>query len=91
MKRAFSEGGACRSSTSSSTIFPMTLTAVSGALRRAIECGAVVAWFGFEGSFDFDHLLTEGISAQVYAFAGSSEVAVSTDEVLATEELGPSV
>jgi hypothetical protein len=56
-----------------------------GALRKAIECGADIAWFGFEGSFDFEHLLTEDISSQVYAFADRSEVAVATDQVLETE------
>ncbi len=39
---------------------------LTSALRRLVEAGALVAWLGFEGSFDFEHILTEDVSNQVY-------------------------
>lgn len=38
-------------------------------LQAAISAGALVAWFAFEGSFDFKHVLTPEIADQVYAVA----------------------
>ena len=50
---------------------------VRGWLRAAISAGASLAWFAFEGSFDFEHLLTPDIADQIYA------VATPDDESLA--------
>jgi hypothetical protein len=36
-------------------------------LKRVLRAGARVAWFGFEGSFDCEHVLTEDIADQIYA------------------------
>lgn len=42
---------------------------IRGWLQVAIAGGASLAWFAFEGSFDFEHLLTPDIADQVYAVA----------------------
>src|SRR4051794_31809585 len=39
---------------------------VSEALRRLCVDGRAVAWAGFEGSFHYDDLLTEGTASSVY-------------------------
>lgn len=54
-------------------------------LRDAIRHGAIVAWFAFEGSFDFECLLTPEIAAQVYAVADDDGVAIATDAQLESE------
>jgi hypothetical protein len=36
-------------------------------LDSALEAGADVAWFAFEGSFDFNHVLTTEVASQVFA------------------------
>jgi len=41
-------------------------------LTRVIRVGARVAWFGFEGSFDYQHLLTADIADQIYGVASSA-------------------
>jgi hypothetical protein len=41
-------------------------------LKRVIDAGARVAWFGFEGSFDYQQLLTGEIADQIYAVATSA-------------------
>ena len=41
-------------------------------LKRVLDVGARIAWFGFEGSFDYQHLLTEDIADQIYAVATSA-------------------
>ena len=42
---------------------------IRGWLQAATAAGALLAWFAFEGSFHFDHLLTPDIADQVYAIA----------------------
>ena len=42
---------------------------VTESLVAALKEGALVAWFGFEGSFDFEYLLHPEIARQVYAIA----------------------
>jgi hypothetical protein len=54
-------------------------------LHEAIGQGAIVAWFAFEGSFDFECLLTPEIAAQVYAVADNAGVAISSDAQLESE------
>ncbi|MEU2065096.1 hypothetical protein [Streptomyces sp. NPDC013455] len=41
------------------------------ALRRLCADGRAVAWAGFEGSFHYDHLLTEDIASSVYGYSAS--------------------
>lgn len=55
-------------------------------LQEALKNGAEVAWFGFEGSFDYEHLLTPEIATQVYAVADSAGAALAVeDQVLASD------
>jgi len=42
---------------------------LASVLRRLVEAGGLVAWLGFEGSFDFEHVLAEDVSNQVYGVA----------------------
>jgi hypothetical protein len=51
-------------------------------LRAARDSGADVAWFGFEGSFEFAHLLTADIANQIYAVIDSDGVALASDATL---------
>lgn len=55
-------------------------TVVESWLSGAVDAGAVVAWFGFEGSFHFDHLLTRDIARQIYGVADSDGVSVALDD-----------
>jgi hypothetical protein len=49
---------------------PLDLAEVITAwLQEALTSGAKLAWFAFEGSFDFEHILTADIADQVYAVA----------------------
>ena len=41
------------------------------ALRRLCAAGPAVAWAGFEGSFHYDHLLTDDIASSVYGYCAS--------------------
>lgn len=50
-----------------------------GLLGRARGAGAVVAWFGFEGSFDFNHVLTGDVAHLAYALTDSEGTSVATD------------
>ncbi|MCP4964922.1 MAG: hypothetical protein GY926_06765 [bacterium] len=52
---------------------------LAGCLDQAVAGGAMVAWFGFEGSFHFDHLLTPDVADQVYGVADGSGVAVVSE------------
>lgn len=49
-----------------------------GIVRRCIEAalsqGSPAVWFGFEGSFDFDHLLSRDIAEQIYAVGSADGV-----------------
>jgi hypothetical protein len=47
------------------------------ALEHAIELGAEVAWFGFEGSFHFEHILTDDIANQIYGVADQTGISVA--------------
>ena len=49
-------------------------------LSAAIETGAELAWFAFEGSFDFEHLLTEDVADQIYGVADRAGVTVAVDD-----------
>lgn len=49
-----------------------------GIVRRCIESalrqGSPAVWFGFEGSFDFEHLLSRDIAEQIYAVGSADGV-----------------
>ncbi|GAB3698133.1 hypothetical protein GCM10027589_59570 [Actinocorallia lasiicapitis] len=51
-------------------------------LLRAVRVNGIVAWLGFEGSFHYDHLLTDDIAPQVYGLCSAS-----TDPLLAVHEV----
>lgn len=53
---------------------------VEGWLRSSIREGAQIAWFGFEGSFDFGHILSADIANQIYGVAYGSVVVLATDD-----------
>ncbi len=54
---------------------------VTGALHGLVGAGATVAWFGFETSFGFDHLLCEHVAPQVYAVADSTRTPLARGDV----------
>ena len=58
-----------------------------GTLRQACAADHRVAWFAFEGSFDFGHLLTDDVADQVFGVCvGGREPEVAlTDAVLGSE------
>jgi hypothetical protein len=49
-------------------------TIITAWLQAALAAGAHLAWFAFEGSFDFEHILTADIADQVFAIATSDGV-----------------
>jgi len=51
---------------------------VAGCLSEAVNAGALVAWFAFEGSFHFDNLLTPEICSQVYGVGDRAGIALVT-------------
>jgi hypothetical protein len=59
---------------------------IAGCLDEALRGGASVAWFGFEGSFHFDHLLTSDVTAQIYGVADPSGIALVTEAVQLTDD-----
>ena len=66
---------------------PETVPAiVSCQLRRIVAHGAKLAWCMFEGIFHYDHLLTDDISDQVYAYhrQSLSEPRLAFDEITRT-------
>ena len=52
---------------------------LSSCLYEAMSYGAEAAWFGFEGSFDFEYLLAPEIATQIYALADSAGVAIAVE------------
>ena len=54
-------------------------------LDAARAKGAEVAWFGFEGSFDFGYLLSPEIANQIYAVMDSEGVSLASDAELSSE------
>lgn len=49
-------------------------------LTSSIRSGGAVAWFAFEGSFDFGHILTADVADQVYGVACPDFIALATDD-----------
>lgn len=63
------------------TDFPPDLDKlVTDCLVSALSQGADIAWFGFEGSFDFEYLLHPEIASQVYAVAAGEAVRLALDD-----------
>jgi hypothetical protein len=58
-------------------------------LRTACEHPGSVAWLAFEGSFHFDHILTESVADQIYGVCatGDSPLVVLDDEPAARAAL----
>jgi hypothetical protein len=50
--------------------------------HAAMASDADVAWFGFEGSFSFAHLLTSDIANQIYGVIDRDGVALASDATL---------
>lgn len=55
-------------------------------LTSSIRSGGAVAWFGFEGSFDFEHILTADVSDQVYGVAVPDFIALAMDDKRRTSD-----
>ncbi len=63
------------------TDFPPDLeTLISDCLVSALSRGADIAWFGFEGSFDFEYLLHPDIASQVYAVGAGEAVRIALED-----------
>ncbi|MEU0094888.1 hypothetical protein [Kribbella sp. NPDC006257] len=56
-------------------------------LDAAVDAGAELAWFAFEGSFHFDHLLTPDVADQVYGIADASGLATALDDAHRASDL----
>lgn len=52
--------------------------------RAALDSGAEVAWFAFEGSFDFDHILTADVAGQVFAVGSGAGVELAIEDSIRT-------
>lgn len=48
-------------------------------LQAALDSGASVAWCGFEGSFNFNSLLTDDVAPAVYAVADADGIAIAAE------------
>lgn len=53
---------------------------VMGGIAKALAGGAEFAWFGFEGSFDFHHILTKDVVDQIYAVGTGDEIQLALDD-----------
>jgi hypothetical protein len=53
---------------------------VNAWLRVAVDSGATLTWFAFEGSFDFEHLLTPDVADQVFGVADAVGVSTALDD-----------
>jgi hypothetical protein len=56
---------------------------LNSCLAEALHAGGLVAWLGFEGSFDFNHLLTDDIATEIYGVGDVDGIAVvlSDDQI----------
>lgn len=57
---------------------------VAGWTQTALDAGAEVAWFAFEGSFDFDHILTADVATQVFAVGTGAGVDLAIEDSVRT-------
>lgn len=49
-------------------------------LRTALEAGAEIAWFAFEGSFDFNHILTADVARQVFGVGDGAGIELAVED-----------
>jgi hypothetical protein len=58
-------------------------------LAEALQAGGRVVWLGFEGSFDFRHLLTDDIATEIYGVGDVDGVAVvlADDQIMSRDWL----
>lgn len=49
-------------------------------LEEAMNKGAELAWFGFEGSFDYEHLLAPEIATQIYGLSDTAGAAIAVED-----------
>lgn len=56
------------------------VTVLTAGLLAALREGAGVAWFGFEGSFDFEYLLHPDVASQIYAVANPDVIRLALDD-----------
>lgn len=59
---------------------------ISSALWRSLELGSVCSWFGFEGSFHYEHLLTPDIATQIYAVGAQDLIELALDDEVRRSE-----
>lgn len=61
---------------------------IAACLRAAVTEETVLAWCGFEGSFDLRHLLTPDVAPLIYGLVvpGEEPVVATTDDELASPE-----
>lgn len=49
-------------------------------ISTALSAGADFAWFGFEGSFDFEHILTSDVANQLFAVGIPEGIQLAIDD-----------
>jgi hypothetical protein len=60
---------------------PFNLDAIVTAwIEAVLAAGAEFAWFGFEGSFDFNHILTEDVTSQIFAIGTGQRLELALDD-----------
>jgi len=80
-------GGECYEYDLLFDIVPANLESIVVAwLQAAIEAGADVCWFGYEGSFHFDDLLTADIADQVYAVGSRHGIELAIEDQTRSSE-----
>lgn len=49
-------------------------------IAEALAAGADFAWFAFEGSFDFEHILTRDVASQLFGLGTSEGIELALDD-----------
>ncbi|WP_247046020.1 hypothetical protein [Arthrobacter rhizosphaerae] len=49
-------------------------------IKSVIAAGAELAWFAFDGSFDFNHILTEDVARQVFAVGTNQGIELAVED-----------
>lgn len=74
-------GRSCREYDLTYDVAPLDLEAVVRSwIASAMLAGADFAWFGFEGSFDFKHILTSDLADQVFAVGSPDATHLALDD-----------
>lgn len=50
-------------------------------IESVIAAGAEIAWFAFEGSFDFNHILAKDVAGQVFAVGNNQGIELAVEDV----------